>query len=144
MTKSNNIDLTKYKQGVRIVRGKLVGISYDLLKKKIVPCLEVNTGSKRNIRLFILEGLLPKNIKIGDEREFVFIEEEEGFIEYIKPEKLNKIKGLDVITTEIKINTSNGSIEMKEEGFIPYKKVSSRRKYFRAISLDLDIDIILK
>lgn len=145
MKKNSNLLVKEYKQGVRIVYGKLVAITYGLIKKKIVPCLEINTGGKSNIKLYIIEGLLPKNIKIGDEREFIFIEEQEGFTEYILTEKLNKIKSLPIVSTEIKIKTSNGDIiTVEEEGFIPYKKISSRRKYFRAIRLDLDIDITLK
>jgi hypothetical protein len=121
---------------VIMIRGVLKEIKYTRGKKGVEPVLIVEQN-KHKYSIHCKEGIPPKDVEIGETRNFFSVEDVKVVSEYVS------VLDTDAPATssiDIKFNIDGGSsIEKKVDGNSNiYKLKRTKEKYYRLVGMNID------
>ena len=126
---------------VMMIRGKLEKINYTRGKKGIEPVWIV-LQNKHRYSIHCKEGIPPKDIQIGEEKNFYAVEDVKVITEYIPvltKDGTNSDAGFVTSSIDITFNGGAGSISKKLEGSNTiFKQKRTKEKYLRLVGVALD------
>lgn len=126
---------------VMMIRGKLESVRYSRGKKGVEPVLIV-LQNKHRYQIHCKEGIPPKDINPGDERNFYAVEDvrvNTEFVPVLTKDGTNTDAGFVTSSIDITFNGSAGSISKKIEGNNPlFKQKRTKEKYLRLVGVALD------
>ena len=127
---------------VLMIRGKLEGIKYTRGKKGVEPVLIVSQ-SKHKYSIHCKEGIPPKDIKIGDEKNFYAVEDVRVNTEFI-PVLSKDNKGEQAVpfvtgSVDITFNGGGSTIKKTMDGnHTIFTQKRTKEKYLRLVGVALD------